>query len=106
MSHNPNPKADTSGFNYPSAAGKVTNTDQHHIGHVASGDTATESSSSVPQSQTYTTGNVHSGPALDINHGKLGDEHGGAGTRHNDRKGETVQNEGDTTSPTAQHHQP
>ena len=40
------------------------------------------------------------GPALDRNHGKLGDEHGGAGTRSDDRKGETIKNEGDTTTPT------
>lgn len=107
MSHNPNPNADTSGFNYPSAAGKPTNTVQNHIGYVALSDSSvTESSSSVPIRQTYTTPNAPLGPALDRNHGKLGDEHGGAGTRDDDRKGDTVKNEGDTTSPTAQHHQP
>jgi hypothetical protein len=104
MSHNPNPNADTSGFNYPSAAGKPTNLEQTHIGLVPTANSSTtESSSSVP---ITTTLNNHIGPSVDRNQGKLGGEHGGAGTRADDRKGETVQNEGDTTSPTAKHEDP
>jgi len=99
MSHNPNPNADTSGFSYPSAAGKPTNTDQNYVANVAPSDSSvTESSSTVPMGQTYTMPTNRLGPAVDLHHGKLGDEHGGAGTRADDRKGDTI-------SPTAQHHQ-
>ncbi|CAF3726006.1 unnamed protein product [Rotaria sp. Silwood1] len=106
MSHNPNPNADTPGFNYSTAAGVPTNTNQTHIGYVPPSDSSvTESSSSVPM--TFTDPTLHSplGPYVDRNFGKLGGEHGGAGTRTNDRKGETVKNEGDTTTSTAEHHQ-
>lgn len=107
MSHNPNPRVDTSGFNYPSAAGKATNYDQVHTGIIPTGNSSTtESSSSVPISQTQTISTNRVGPALDKDHGKLGGEHGGAGTREDDRKGENVPNVGDTTSPTAQPNHP
>lgn len=107
MSHNSNPNADTSGFNYPSAAGKATNLDQTHVGIVPTANSSTtESSSTVPITTTYPTLNNQVGPALDRNHGKLGGEHGGAATREDDRKGETVKNEGDTTTSVAQHQNP
>jgi hypothetical protein len=105
MTHNPNPNADTSGFNYPSAAGKPTNMEQTHVGIVPTANSSTtESSSSVPITTTYPTS--HLGPSVDINHGKLGDEHGGSGTRTDDRKGENVKNEGDTTTSVAKHERP
>ncbi|UJR30537.1 hypothetical protein I4U23_018067 [Adineta vaga] len=104
MSHNPNPNADTSGFNYPSAAGKPTNFDQTHVGIVpTANNSATESSSSVSITTTQPISQTHIGPSISIHHGQLGGEHGGSGTRADDRKGETVQNEGDTVSPTAKH---
>jgi hypothetical protein len=107
MSHNPNPNADTSGFNYPSAAGIPTNLDQTYVGIVPTPNSSTtESSSSVPITTTYPTLNQHIGPCVDRHQGQLGGEHGGSGTRTDDRKGETVKNEGDTTSPTAHHDQP
>ncbi len=107
MSHNPNPNADTSGFNYPSAAGKPTNFDQTNIGIAPTANSSiTESSSSVPVTVTHPTVNQPIGLTIDPNHGKLGGEHGGAGTRRDDRKGEIVPNEGDTTSPTAIHVDP
>jgi hypothetical protein len=107
MSHNPNPNADTSGFNYSSAAGVPTNLDQNFVGIAPTGNSSTtESSSSVPLSQMQSTPNNHVGPALDRNFGKLGGEHGGSGTRTDDRKGETVPNDGYTVSPTAQHTEP
>jgi hypothetical protein len=100
MSHHANPNADTSGFNYPSAAGVPTNTDQTYVGIVPTANSSTtESSSSVPISQTYPASQV--GPTIDKNQGKLGGEHGGAGTREDDRKGEYVKDAGDTTSPSA-----
>ncbi|CAF1020875.1 unnamed protein product [Adineta steineri] len=106
MSHNPNPNVDNSGFNYPSAAGKATNTDQTHVGIMPTANSSTaESSSSVPMTTTYPT-QTHIGPSIDIHHGQLGGEHGGSGTRTDDRKGETVKNEGDTTTSTAQHTDP
>ncbi|CAF0871126.1 unnamed protein product [Rotaria sordida] len=106
MSHNPNPNADTSGFNYPSAAGKPTNVDQTHFGYVPiSSNSVVESSSSVPMTTTHPTLHSHVGPSIDRNFGKLGSEHGGAGTRADDRKGEIVKNEGDTTQSTAEHYQ-
>jgi hypothetical protein len=74
MSHNSNPNADTSGFNYPSAAGLPTNVDETRIG-----------------------------PSVDLLHGKLGGEHGGSGTRADDRKGENVPTTGETASPVAEH---
>ena len=104
MSHNPNPNADTSGFNYPSAAGKPTNYDQTHVGIVpTSNNSATESSSTVPMTTTHSTSATPLGPSVSVNHGKLGGEHGGAGTRTDDRKGEIVKGEGDKVSPTAEH---
>lgn len=58
MSHNPNPNADTSGFNFPSAAGVRANVDRVSIGIAPTvNDSITESSSSsairytVPDSQ-------------------------------------------------------
>lgn len=107
MSHNPNPRVDTSGFNYPSAAGKATNLEQINTGIIPTGSSSTnESSSSVPSSQTQTIQTNRVGPALDKDHGKLGAEHGGSGTRTDDRKGENVPNTGDTVSPTAQPNHP
>ncbi len=103
MSHNPDPNANTSGFNYPSAAGKPTNLDQTHVGIVPTANSSTtESSSSVPITTTYPTLNNPIGPSVDRNQGKLGGEHGGAGTRTDDRKGETVVHEPDETTPTIQ----
>ncbi|CAF0791529.1 unnamed protein product [Adineta steineri] len=102
MSHNPNPNADTSGFNYPSAAGVPTNTDQTHIGIVPTANSSTtESSSSVPITTTHSTLNNRIGPAIDRHQGQLYDEHGGAGTRADDRKGENVHNDGYTATPVA-----
>lgn len=107
MSHNLDPRTDQSGFNYPSAAGKPTNLDQTHIGYIPPSDSSVPvSSSSVPSSFVHTTPTNIVGPALDKNHGKLGGEHGGAGTRDDDRKGENVPNTGDTVSPTAQPNHP
>jgi hypothetical protein len=107
MSHNPNPNADTSGFSYPSAAGVPTNLDQTNAGIVPTANSSTtESSSSVPISQIHSTPNNIIGPALDRNHGKLGGEHGGSGTRTDDRKSETVPNDGYTASPTAKYTEP
>ena len=107
MSHNANPNADTSGFNYPSAAGVPTNFDQTHVGILPTGNSSTvESSSSVPMTNAYVKAPAHIGPAIDLHHGKLGDEHGGSGTRADDRKGETVKNEGDTTTSVAEKHKP
>ena len=103
MSHNPNPNADTSGFNYPSAAGKPTNIEQTHIGIVPTANSSTtESSSSVPITTTYSTLNDRIGPAVDRHQGKLEGEHGGAGTRANDRQGVHVKNDGYTATPVAQ----
>jgi len=107
MSHNPNPNADTSGFNYPSAAGIATNYEQTNVGIVPTANSsATESSSSVPLTRTHPASVSHIGPSIDIHQGQLGGEHGGSGTRTDDRKGETVKNEGDTTTSTAQHTDP
>ncbi|CAF2733077.1 unnamed protein product [Rotaria sp. Silwood2] len=106
MSHNPNPKVDPSGFYYSTAAGKPTNIGQTHVGYVPPGDSSiVESSSSVPMTTTNSMLHSYQGPMVDRNLGKLGDEHGGAGTRTDDRKGEIVKNEGDTPSPTAEHYQ-
>jgi hypothetical protein len=103
MTHNPNPNADTSGFNYPSAAGVPTNFDQTHVGIVPTANSSTvESSSSVPIKTTHSTLNNPIGPSVDRHQGQLGGEHGGAGTRTDDRKGETVKNEGDTTTSVAE----
>ena len=107
MSHNANPNADTSGFNYPSAAGVPTNVDQTHVGILPSGNPSiVESSSSVAMTNTFGKAPTQIGPAIDRNHGKLGDEHGGSGTRADDRKGETVKNEGDTTTSVARKEKP
>ena len=100
MSHNPNPNADTSGFSYPSAAGIPTNTQQTHVGIVPTANSSTtESSSSVPI--THSTMINHIGPSIDRHQGKLYGEHGGAGTRTDDRKGENVRNDGHTATPVA-----
>jgi hypothetical protein len=100
MSHNPNPNADTSGFNYPSAAGIPTNTFQTHVGVVPTANSSTtESSSSVPIKTTHSTLNDPIGPSIDRHQGKLEGEHGGAGTRTDDRKGENVHNDGYTATP-------
>jgi hypothetical protein len=102
MSHNPNPNADTSGFNYPSAAGIPTNFDQTYVGIVPTANSSTtESSSSVPITTTYSILNDHIGSAVDQHAGKLEGEHGGAGTRADDRKGENVKNDGYTATPVA-----
>lgn len=86
-------------FNYPSAAGIPTNVDKIHIGIVPTGNSLiTESSSSVP---ITTTLNNHLGPSIDLHQGKLEGEHGGAGTRDDDRKGENVHNDGYTATPVA-----
>jgi len=105
MSHNSNPNADTSGFSYPSAAGIPTNLDQTYVDIVpTSNSSITESSSSVPMTTTYSTLNHHIEPSVDRYQGKLGDEHGGAGTRADDRKGENVINDGYTATPVATKH--
>ena len=102
MSHNPNPNADTSGFSYPSAAGVATNFDETHVGILPSTHSSrTECSSSVAHHAAYPKDTHHIGPSLDRHHGQMGDEHGGAGTRADDRKGENVRNEGDTATPVA-----
>jgi len=88
MSHNPNSNADTSGFNYPSAAGIPTTTES-------------SSSSSVTMTTTHSTLNDPIGPASDRHQGKLEGEHGGAGTRADDRKGLNVKNAGYTATPVA-----
>jgi len=107
MTHNPNPNADTSGFNYPSAAGIPTNTNQTHVGIVPTANSSTtESSSSVPITTTHSTLNNHIGPSIDRHQGKLEGEHGGAGTRADDRKGENVKNEGHTATPVAKKEHP
>ena len=85
MSHNPNTRADTSGFNYPSAAGIPTPTATAQVNAVH------------PNTETDL------GPAIDPNFGKLGGEHGGAGTRADDRKGEVIFNEGHSATPVAKH---
>ncbi|UJR16147.1 hypothetical protein I4U23_003058 [Adineta vaga] len=104
MSHNPNPNADTSGFSYPSAAGIPTNIDRIPVDIIpTSTSSITESSSSVPVTSTNSTSNSRIGPAIDLHHGKLYDEHGGAGTRADDRKGEIVKNDGHTATPVAVH---
>ncbi|CAF0756327.1 unnamed protein product [Rotaria sordida] len=105
MSHNPNPNANTSGFNYPSAAGIPTNTDQTHVGILPTINSSTiESPSMVPITTTTTQSNLtdHVGPSIDLHYGKLNDEHGGAGTRADDRKGENVKNDGYTATPVTQ----
>ena len=103
MSHNPNPNADTSGFNYPSAAGVSTNSLQTHVGIIpTSSSSATECSSSVPVHVTHSTLETHIGPSIDRHQGQMGGEHGGAGTRTDDRKGEHVRDQGDTTTPVAE----
>jgi hypothetical protein len=107
MSHNPNSNADTSGFNYPSAAGVPTNLDQNNVGIVPTANSSTtESSSSVRTTTTYPTSNNRAGPTSDPNYGKLGGEHGGSGTRTDDRKGDNVENEANTASPISKHHEP
>ena len=99
--------ADRSGLNFSTAAGVKTNLFQTHDGIVPTANSSTtESSSSVPKSQIHSMANNIVGPALDRNHGKLGGEHGGAGTRTDDRKGEIVPHEGDNVSPTAKHIEP
>jgi hypothetical protein len=45
--------------------------------------------------------NNHIGPSIDRHQGKLEGEHGGAGTRADDRKGELVKNDGHTATPVA-----
>ena len=106
MSHNPNPNADTSGFSYPSAAGVPTNITQTHVGLMpTSTSSIPESSSSVSTTITHSTSDNRIGPAVDRHHGKLYGEHGGAGTRANDRKGEIVKNDGHTPTPVAIHEQ-
>jgi hypothetical protein len=99
MSHNSNPNDDTSGFNYPSAAGVPTNLDQTVGIAPTANSSSTESSSSVYTTQTTPLPNTQ----IDPNQGKLGGEHGGAGTRNDDRKDEYVTDTGDTTSPVATH---
>jgi len=107
MSPNQNPNADTSGLNYPSAAGVPTNLDQTYVGIVPTANSSTtESSSSVPTKTTYPTLNNRVGPSIDPNHGKLGGEHGGSGTRTDDRKGDNVENEANTACPVSKHHEP
>ena len=102
MSHLPNPNVDNSGFNYPSAAGVRTNIDQTHFGQSpVSSSSAVESSSSVPMKTTVAGLHSPYGGALDPNHGQLGGEHGGAGTRNDDRKGEVVLDEANSASPVA-----
>jgi hypothetical protein len=99
--------ANTSGFSCSTAAGVPTNLIQTNDGIFPTANSSTtESSSSVPQSHIQSAPNNIVGPALDRNHGKLGGEHGGAGTRTDDRKGETVPHEGDNASPTAKHTEP
>lgn len=103
MSHNLNQYADSSGFNYPSAAGIPTNINQTHIGIIPTGNSSIpESSSSVPMTTTIN-------PTLDnrleadisLHQGKFDGEHGGAGTRSDDRKGMNVKNDGYTATPVA-----
>jgi hypothetical protein len=102
MSHNPNSNADTSGFNYPSAAGIPTNIEQTYVDLLPTVNSSTmDSSSSVPITTTYSTLNNHIGPSVDRHQGKLEGEHGGAGTRADDRKGELVKNDGHTATPVA-----
>lgn len=107
MSHLPNPNVDNSGFHYPSAAGVRTNIDQTHFGvSPTSSSSAVQSSSSIPMKTTHPGLHTPYGGAFDPNHGKLGGEHGGAGTRTDDRKDEIVRDEGNTTSPVAEHIEP
>lgn len=107
MSHNPNPNADTSGFSYPSAAGVPTNVERTHVGIIpTSSSSVVESSSSVPVTMTHATLNERVGPAVDRHQGQLYGEHGGAGTRADDRKGELVKNDGHTATPVASHEHP
>jgi hypothetical protein len=104
MSHNPN--ADTSGFNYSGAAGVRTNLDQTYVGIVPTSNSSnTETSSSVPIVTNNPTLNNHIVPSIDPNYGKLGGEHGGSGTRTDDRKGDNVENEANTACPTSKHHE-
>ena len=84
MSHNLNSTTNTSGFNYPSAAG------------IPTGD-----SSSVPIATEHSTLNDSTGTTVDPHHGKLEGEHGGAGTRADDRLGINVKNDGHTATPVA-----
>jgi len=102
MSHNPNSNADTSGFNYPTAAGIPTNIEQTYVDIVPTANSSTiESSSSVPITTTYSTLNNHIGPSIDRHQGKFDGEHGGAGTRADDRQGVLVKNDGHTATPVA-----
>jgi len=90
---------DDSGFNYPSAAGLKTNSDVQIVGLTPSTiDPVTLSSTSVTSAETVTlTPHI-----IDPNHGKLGSgEHGGAGTRADDRQGQNVKQTGDTLTPVA-----
>lgn len=107
MSSNPNPYTDSSGFNYSAAAGIPTNTFQTHFSNIHAGDKLIpESIKSVPVTPlTQPVLEVHTQPIISENFGKLGGEHGGAGTRENDRKGEIVNHEVDDASPVTKHYQ-
>ena len=96
MSHDLSSNTDTSGFNYPSAAGVPTNVDQTHVGVIPTGD-----SLSVPIATAHSISNAPIEPSLDRHQGKLEGEHGGAGTRADDRQGINVTNDGHTATPVA-----
>ncbi|CAF0788573.1 unnamed protein product [Rotaria sp. Silwood1] len=105
MSHNSYPNADNSGFNYSSAAGIPTNIDQTHVTILPTTSSSTiESPSTISITTTTTQSNLnnHVRTSGDLHYGKLNDEHGGAGTRADDRKGENVKNDGYTATPVAQ----
>ncbi|CAF2369672.1 unnamed protein product [Rotaria sp. Silwood2] len=103
MSHNPYPNANTSDFQYPNAAGILTNINQTNVGILPTTNSSTIESSSMV-SITTTQSNLNNHTRLSINHlyGKLNDEHGGAGTRADDRKGANVKSDGYTATPVAQ----
>ncbi|CAF0849551.1 unnamed protein product [Didymodactylos carnosus] len=86
-------EGDSSGFNYSSAAGVPSGGVHDRSALPTTHDTTTVAISS-PTSPT-----VLMGTTLSPDHGKLGSEHGGAGTRNNDRLGQNVPQTGDTTSP-------
>ncbi|CAF1343603.1 unnamed protein product [Didymodactylos carnosus] len=89
-------EGDSSGFNYNSAAGVPSRGVREQPALPTTHDTTVVVTSSATASTNPT---VLIGTTLSPDYGKLGGEHGGAGTRSDDRLGQNVPQTGDTTSP-------